>query len=170
MTKIGKKILTAVTAAACILSVGACGGNGGARPEATAAPNATTTAPAQTTTTTPPATLAEEAKEAINEIETDLPELENKEVHLLACFDLNPRGGQVKSPALEMFETKLGGKNYLLVTDQEEGDGMAMILRDDAEEDAEESLYAVVEDENELSAALLLFSDKLEEMGILIEE
>ena len=45
-----------------------------------------------------------------------------------------------------------------------------MILRDDAEEDAEESLYAVVEDENELSAALLLFSDKLEEMGILIEE
>ncbi|MBQ9027710.1 MAG: DUF1292 domain-containing protein [Lachnospiraceae bacterium] len=67
-------------------------------------------------------------------------------------------------------ETKLGGKNYLLVTDQEEGDGMAMILRDDAEEDAEESLYAVVEDENELSAALLLFSDKLEEMGILIEE
>ena len=84
MTKIGKKILTAVTAAACILSVGACGGNGGARPEATAAPNATTTAPAQTTTTTPPATLAEEAKEAINEIETDLPELENKEVHLLA--------------------------------------------------------------------------------------
>ena len=67
-------------------------------------------------------------------------------------------------------ETKLGGKNYLLVTDQEEGDGMAMILRDDAEEDAEESLYAVVEDENELSAALLLFSDKLEKMGILIEE
>ena len=67
-------------------------------------------------------------------------------------------------------QTKLGGKNYLLVTDQEEGDGMAMILRDDAEEDAEESLYAVVEDENELSAALLLFSDKLEEMGILIEE
>lgn len=67
-------------------------------------------------------------------------------------------------------ETKLGGKSYLLVTDQEEGDGMAMILRDDADKDAEESLYAVVEDENELSAALLLFSDKLEEMGILIEE
>jgi hypothetical protein len=28
----------------------------------------------------------------------------------------------------------------------------------------------VVEDENELSAVLILFSDKLEEMGILIEE
>ena len=62
------------------------------------------------------------------------------------------------------------GKMYLLVTDEEEGDGMALILRDDAEEGSDESLYAVVEDDNELSAALLLFSDKLEEMGILIEE
>ena len=67
-------------------------------------------------------------------------------------------------------QVKLGGKMYLLVTDEEEGDGMAMILRDDAEEGSDESLYAVVEDDNELSAALLLFSDKLEEMGILIEE
>ncbi len=67
-------------------------------------------------------------------------------------------------------QAKLGGKMYLLVTDQEEGDGMALILRDDAEEGSEESLYQVVEDDNELAAVLLLFSDKLEEMGILIEE
>ena len=66
-------------------------------------------------------------------------------------------------------QAKLGGKMYLLVTDQEEGDGMALILRDDADADSGESLYEVVEDENELSAVLLLFSDKLEEMGNLIE-
>ena len=65
---------------------------------------------------------------------------------------------------------KLGGKMYLLVTDEEEGDGMCLILRDDAQADSEESLYAIVEDDNELSAVLLLFSDKLEELGILIEE
>jgi hypothetical protein len=47
---------------------------------------------------------------------------------------------------------------------------MALILRDDAEAGSSESLYEVVEDENELNAVLLLFSDKLEEMGILIEE
>ena len=47
---------------------------------------------------------------------------------------------------------------------------MALILRDDAEPGADESLYEIVEDEQELSAVLLLFSDKLEEMGILIEE
>ena len=67
-------------------------------------------------------------------------------------------------------QARLGGKMYLLVTDQEEGDGMALILRDDADADSGESLYEVVEDENGLSAVLLLFSDKLEEMGILIEE
>ena len=67
-------------------------------------------------------------------------------------------------------QAKLGGKMYLLVTEQEEGDGMALILRDDADADSGESLYEVVEDENELSAVLLLFSDKLEEMGTLIED
>ncbi len=67
-------------------------------------------------------------------------------------------------------QAKLAGKTYLLVTDEEEGDGIAMILRDDAEPGAEESLYVVVEDDNELAALLLLFEDKLEELGILIEE
>ena len=68
------------------------------------------------------------------------------------------------------FPVELGGKMYLLVTEEEEGDGMCLILRDDSEKDSEESLYTVVEDENELSAVLLLLSDKLEELGILIEE
>ena len=67
-------------------------------------------------------------------------------------------------------QAKLGGKTYLLVTDEEEGDGMAMILRDDAQPGAEEALYSVVEDDNELDALFLLFEDKLEELGILIEE
>ena len=67
-------------------------------------------------------------------------------------------------------QAKLGGKSYLLVTDEEEGDGMCMILRDDAGPDEEESLYAVVEDDNELSALMVLFQDKLEDLGILIEE
>ena len=67
-------------------------------------------------------------------------------------------------------QAKLGGKTYLLVTDEEEGDGMCMILRDDAGSDEEESLYAVVDDDNELSALMILFQDKLEDLGILIEE
>ena len=67
-------------------------------------------------------------------------------------------------------QVKLGGKTYLLVTDEEEGDGMAMILRDDAEPGAAEALYSVVEDDNELDALLLRFENKMEELWILIEE
>ena len=105
-----KKIASSLLAAVCILSASACNSgsnNGGSRPESTAA--AATTA-AESTTTTTPATLKEEDKEAIAEIETDLPVLENPTVKLLANFDLNPAAGKPKSVALEMFETKCGGK------------------------------------------------------------
>ena len=87
-----KKLLSAALALTCVLTAGACGGGNGssARPasENTAAD---TTAPVETT---PPATLKEEDKAAIEEIETDFEELENKTVRLLANFDLNPAAGK----------------------------------------------------------------------------
>ncbi|MBE6006474.1 MAG: DUF1292 domain-containing protein [Sarcina sp.] len=82
-------------------------------------------------------------------------------------------------------ETRLTGKQYLLVTDSEEGDGEALILRADRKETASpdtdtamtktadqdpEITYEIVEDEKELSAVLLLMRDSLEELGIEIEE
>ena len=73
---------------------------------------------------------------------------------------------------IELFildQASLGGKNYLLTTDSEEGDGEAMILRDDAPEDSAESIYEFVEEDNELRGVLTLFKDTLEELGILLE-
>ena len=86
-------------------------------------------------------------------------------------------------------ETRLAGKQYLLVTDSEDGDGDALILRTDdvpavggtgsaepaadtetGEASYEEASYEIVEDEAELSAVLLLMRDSLEELGIEIEE
>ena len=67
-------------------------------------------------------------------------------------------------------QVSLGGKTYLLVTDTEEGDGEALILRDDALASDKESLYAVVEDDREISAVMLLMADTLREMGITVEE
>ncbi|MBO6302916.1 MAG: extracellular solute-binding protein [Ruminiclostridium sp.] len=106
-----KKILTSALALACVLTAGSCGGGNG-RPDTSAAGSGDTqtTTAAETTTTTPPATLKEEDKAAIEEIETDFTELENKTVTLLANFDLNPAAGKPKSVALEMFESKCGGK------------------------------------------------------------
>lgn len=81
-------------------------------------------------------------------------------------------------------EAKLAGKQYLLVTDSEDGDGDALILRTGdvpaagdpgsagpaADAETEEASYEIVEDEAELSAVLLLMRDSLEELGIEIEE
>lgn len=127
-----KKITASIAAAILVLATGSCAG-GGARPEAAAQANAETTA-AETTTTTPPATLKEEDKQAIQEIETDLPVLENGTIRLLANFDLNPAAGKPKGVALEMFETKCGGKvESLLCSWDDRYDKLStMVLADDA--------------------------------------
>ena len=67
-------------------------------------------------------------------------------------------------------QQKLFGITYLLVTDSEEGDGEALILKDTAGPLDPESVYEVVEDEREIDAVLILFKDTLDELGILLEE
>ena len=49
-------------------------------------------------------------------------------------------------------QTRIGGINYILVTDFEEGDGEALILKDLSKDGEEESLYAIVSDDEELKA------------------
>ena len=44
-------------------------------------------------------------------------------------------------------QTRLGGFDYILVTDTEDGDGEALILKDTSLEGAKEGVYAVVDDE-----------------------
>ncbi|MBP3875872.1 MAG: DUF1292 domain-containing protein [Lachnospiraceae bacterium] len=66
-------------------------------------------------------------------------------------------------------EAVLGGKQYLLVTDSQDDDGEALILRADAGGDGTEVTYEIVEDDRELTAVLLLMRDSLEELGIEIE-
>ena len=67
-------------------------------------------------------------------------------------------------------ETRLAGKQYLLVTDVPDGDGEALILRACKGETEEDKSFEIVEDEKELSAVLLLMRDSLEELGIEVQE
>ena len=67
-------------------------------------------------------------------------------------------------------ETRIGGKSYILVTDTEEGDGEALILRDDSSSADEEGLYTVVQDDKELSSVAPIFRALLEEAEIGLEE
>ena len=62
-------------------------------------------------------------------------------------------------------ETKLNGRNYLLVTDAEDDDAEAecYILKDMSDEGDEDALYEFVEDESELEAIWKVFEALLDD-------
>lgn len=63
-------------------------------------------------------------------------------------------------------ETKINGTKYILVTESEEDEAEAYILKDLAAEDEVESIYEIVEDENELEMVSALFAELLEDVDI----
>ena len=63
-------------------------------------------------------------------------------------------------------QTRVSGKNYILVTDSEEDEAECLILRDMSTTEDTESLYEIVEDEVELSAVLKIFEELLEDVDI----
>ena len=60
-------------------------------------------------------------------------------------------------------QTRLGGTDYILVTDAEEGDGDAYILKDLSSDGDEEGRYEIVSDDEELEADSGVFEDLLED-------
>ncbi len=64
-------------------------------------------------------------------------------------------------------QTRIGGHNYILVTDVEEGDGDALILKDMSKDGEEESIYDVVSDDEELEAVSGVFADMLEDIDLI---
>ncbi len=60
-------------------------------------------------------------------------------------------------------QTRLGGTDYILVTDAEEGDGDAYILKDLSSDGDEEGRYKIVSDDEELEAVSGVFEDLLED-------
>ena len=63
-------------------------------------------------------------------------------------------------------ETKINGYKYILVTESEENEAEAYILKDLAAEEDAESVYEIVEDENELEMVSGLFAELLEDVDI----
>ena len=84
---------------------------------------------------------------------------------ILEKIIFSPEGEQpIEFYCLE--QTIIGAKTYLLVTDTEEGDGEALILRDDSDLKDEEAVYVIVDDDLELEAVAGVFSKLLSEDGI----
>lgn len=61
-------------------------------------------------------------------------------------------------------QTRIGGYNYILVTDFEEGDGEALILKDISKDGEEESVFTIVSDDEELSAVAGVFENLLDDV------
>ena len=60
----------------------------------------------------------------------------------------------------------LNGHQYLLVTDSEEDEADAYILRDAGKNDEDEVLYEMVEDESELDAVGAVFAELLDDIDL----
>ena len=57
--------------------------------------------------------------------------------------------------AVEFFvleQTRLGGVDYILVTDSEDDDAEALILKDVSAPEDEEAIYSIVDDDKEMDA------------------
>ena len=63
-------------------------------------------------------------------------------------------------------QTRIGGYNYILVTDVEEGDGEALILKDLSQDGEEESVYTIVSDDEELDAVAGVFASMLDDVDL----
>lgn len=64
-------------------------------------------------------------------------------------------------------QTRVGGKDYILVTDSEEGDAEALILKDMSSDGEKEAIYEIVVDDNELEAVSRVFSEMLEDIDLI---
>lgn len=63
-------------------------------------------------------------------------------------------------------QTRLGGVDYILVTDSENEDGEALILKDISAPEDTEAVYTVVDDDDEMDAVAAIFEDMLEDVEI----
>ena len=58
-------------------------------------------------------------------------------------------------------ETRISGRNYLLVAESEDEDSEVMIMKDTSDDSDTEAVYEPVEDETELMAVARVFEESL---------
>lgn len=78
-----------------------------------------------------------------------------------------PDAGEETIEFFVLEQTRIAGKSYLLVTDKEEGDAQALILRDMSEENNPDSMYEIVSDDRELEAVSGVFADMLDDIDFV---
>lgn len=77
-----------------------------------------------------------------------------------------PGGEETPVDFYVLEQTKLGGVTYILVTDTQEGDGEALILKDLSTEEDAEALYEIVSEDDELQAVAAVFENLLDDIEL----
>lgn len=80
----------------------------------------------------------------------------------------SPQSGE----ALEFYvveETSINGISYLLVTEEEEGDCDAYILKRLSQEEQEDAVYEMVDSEEEMGYISRIFEEMLEDVDITMQ-
>lgn len=67
-------------------------------------------------------------------------------------------------------QTTVGGIDYILVTDREEGDGEALILKDLSKKEDEQATYQIVSEDKELKAVAEIFENLLDDIEFVDDE
>ena len=80
-------------------------------------------------------------------------------------LEAGPEGQEVDFYVLE--QTRIAGKDYLLVTDAEDGDGDAYILEDISADGEKDALYEFVEDDERLEALSKVFTQMLDDIALV---
>ncbi len=81
----------------------------------------------------------------------------------LEKITFNP-GGQDPVDFYVLEQTRINGSDYILVTDFEEGDGEALILKDISKDGEDESIVTIVSDDDEIAAVAGVFGNMLEDV------
>lgn len=63
-------------------------------------------------------------------------------------------------------QTRIGGMTYLLVSDSQEEEASAYILKDVSEDTNQEACYVMVEDDEELEAVFKVFEQMMEDVDL----
>ncbi len=78
--------------------------------------------------------------------------------------------GKEKVEFYVLEQTRIGGTNYILVTDMEDGDGDALILKDLSKPEDKDGVYEIVSDEEEMDAVAAVFETLMEDVTFVSDD
>lgn len=89
---------------------------------------------------------------------------------MMETITLMPEDGGRPAEFYVLEETTVGGRDYFLVTDAEDGDGEALILKDMSDKEDAEALFVIVSEDDELDAVAGVFAGLMEDVSLKKDE